>query len=273
MKHCLRLAVGLTALLGSCSYDYRLTSEHEFTWDTTGLSLLELKTRNGYLSVVGGYVGEVANFDVTRVCYGRDKEDAEKHIGRIRIVDSVIDGRLKVVADMPESSCRKYGAHFGGYVHRGMDLDLETSNAWSEILFIAADVKFRNSNAGIYLEGSRGRAELFNSNGHITVKDHHGPVRAVTSNSEIAVGIVELKPGENVDLESSNGKIELSVPPALSASFEASTSNGTVTVSGFSNVQYEIDKPNHKRGSIGSGGTEIQLTLKTTNADIVLAGN
>jgi hypothetical protein len=80
VKHYLRLAVGLVALLGSCSYDFRLTFEHEFTWDTTGLRLLEVKTRNGSFSVVGGYVGEVANFDVTKVCYGRGDSGDATHI-------------------------------------------------------------------------------------------------------------------------------------------------------------------------------------------------
>ncbi|UCG42685.1 MAG: DUF4097 family beta strand repeat protein [candidate division WOR-3 bacterium] len=269
-KHSLLVVavLALVALLGSCVYTYRLEVEDPTrTWDATGLSALEVVTANGSIGLEADF-GAAVRLDVTRVCYGRSRADAEKYIDRVKIIDTVESGRLRVEAEMPASGGRNYGASFTGLVPADLDLDLHGSNGRVEVVDLKANVRVRTSNGLIELTNTEGRAELHTSNGAVKLKVHHGPVQAENSNGAISADVAELPPGEDVELKTSNGAIDLLVPSGVSARFDASTSNGRVTVSGFSNAQYEVNEPTHKKGTLGSGASEIEL--KTSNGNIEL---
>jgi hypothetical protein len=261
-------ALALVALVVSCVYTYRLVVEDPTrTWDATGLAAFEAVTTNGSIELEADF-GASVRLDVTRVCYGRSKADAENYIDRIEVTDTIDSGRLEVEADMPASGGRNYGASFDGLVPADLDLDLHTSNGRVEVVDQKADVRVRTSNGAIELTNTEGRAELHTSNGAMTLRAHRGPVQGETSNGTVSADIADLASFEDVELENSNGRIELRVPSDVSARFDASTSNGHVTISGFSSVRYEIDEPTHKKGTIGSGASEIEL--KTSNGNIEL---
>lgn len=259
-------ALAAVALVGSCVYTYRLVVEDPTrTWDAAKLTALEAVTTNGSIELEADF-GASVRLDVTRVCYGRTRADAENYIDRIEVTDTIDSGRLKVEADMPASGGRNYGASFDGLVPADLDLDLHTSNGRVEVEDLKAEVRVRTSNGAVVLNDTEGRADLRTSNGAITLRTHHGPVQVGNSNGAVSADIAELSTGEDVQLKTSNGNIELRLPKEVSARFDATTSNGNVTVSGFSKVQYNINEPTHKKGTLGSGASEIEL--KTSNGNI-----
>jgi hypothetical protein len=270
VKHYLPViaALALVALVGSCLYTYRLEVEDPTrTWDATGLDTFEAVTSNGSIELEADF-GASVRIDVTRVCYGRSKADAENYIDRIKVLESTDSGRLRLEADMPASGGRNYGASFRGLVRADLGLDLHTSNGHVKVTDQKAEIRVRTSNGAIELTDTEGHAELRTSNGAMTLAVHRGGVEGETSNGAVSADVAELASGEDVDLETSNGKIELHLPSDVSAHFDASTSNGSVTVSGFGNVQFELNEPTHKKGTIGSGASEIKL--KTSNGSIEL---
>jgi hypothetical protein len=259
-------ALAVVALVGSCIYTYRLVVEDPTrTWDATKLTALEAVTTNGSIELEADF-GASVRLDVTRVCYGRSRADAENYIDRIKVTDTIDSGRLKVEADMPASGGRNYGASFDGLVPADLDLDLHTSNGRVEVEDLKAEVRVRTSNGAVELNDTEGRADLRTSNAAVTLRAHHGPVQVENSNGAVSADIAELSTGENVQLETSNGNIEIRLPKEVSARFDATTSNGAVSVSGFDDVDYEVYEPTHKKGTIGSGACEIEL--KTSNGSI-----
>jgi hypothetical protein len=65
-----------------------------------------------------------------------------------------------------------------------------------------------------------------------------------------------------------NGDIETVLRANVSAEFDASATNGTVEITGFSSVSYSIDEPGHKAGAIGQGGFTINLSVANGNITI-----
>ena len=80
----------------------------------------------------------------------------------------------------------------------------------------------------------------------------------------------DLGANESVLLVATNGDVTLTLPSDVSADFDASTTNGVVTVSGFSSVVYTIDQANHKAGTIGSGAGNAAIDIGVVNGDITI---
>jgi len=72
-----------------------------------------------------------------------------------------------------------------------------------------------------------------------------------------------------VDLDTKNGDVVLSLPAGASAHFIASTTNGTVTVTGFlPDYDGGSNYPNLKVGDIGAGDADI--TISTANGNVMI---
>ena len=81
-----------------------------------------------------------------------------------------------------------------------------------------AALRIAGDNGGeIRIEGVRGSAEITHSNGGVTVLDAAGSVLVATSNGSIRVRLVAVERGAPMSFITSNGDIDLTVPPDLRA--------------------------------------------------------
>lgn len=128
------------------------------------------------------------------------------------------------------------------------------------------NVDVRNTNGGIYVSDVAGKHELDTTNGKIEVTRCAGAVDASTTNGGIRAELVRVAKGQPMRFETTNGRIEVVVPPDFAAELDAATTNGSI----------ETDLPvttrsagdNSLRGTINGGGT--LLRLRTTNGGIAL---
>lgn len=255
-------------VLAACIYTYRLEVTDNRAWTATGLTALDLSTRNGSVEIDAAGSDSV-HVEITKSCYGRNKEDAEKYIGNIAITDTVIAGRLDVTADMPTDG-RNYGAAFDVACPGSLDLDVRTSNGSVTVTSMTGDVVVETSNGSVTLTGTNGAADINTSNGAVDLRVHQGAVTVNTSNGSVDCDVAALGPAEQVDLETSNGAVTLLLPADVSCTFDASTSNGEVTVvaSGFGSVNYTLSERTHKAGTIGSGASTVNI--ETSNASVTI---
>jgi DUF4097 and DUF4098 domain-containing protein YvlB len=105
--------------------------------------------------------------------------------------------------------------------------------------------------------------DIRTSNGGIRVSGVAGDLRLVTSNGSITV---RNSSGAAVHAFTSNGPIEIGVPPGLNANLSARTSNGRIR-SDIEITATQIGE-NYLNGKIGSGGLPIEL--QTSNGPIRL---
>ncbi len=256
----------IVILATTCIYTYKLEVPETRTWAASGTDEISATTRNGKITVAATSDTTITA-RITRRCYGRNKADAERYLENVEIKDTVIGNELQLYAEMPGGS-RNYGAYFEMTAPESTHLVLSTSNGQVSLTSMICGADLSTSNSDVSLLNTRGRIQLSTSNGKVTVQVHQGGIDAQTSNGEISCDLASLGPTESAILETSNGKVTLSLPSDVSAAFDARTSNGDITITGFSSITYETSERTHKRGQIGSGASII--TVSTSNADIII---
>ena len=116
-----------------------------------------------------------------------------------------------------------------------------------------ADVK-----GEILVEGTNGSIELTNVVGVSKIRTTNGTIRATLRASD-----------RNMEFESVNGSIDLTVPPDFEADLEASTVHGGISIDDVFGVQVDKGVVGQKaRGEIGQGGERLKIS--TTNGNIKL---
>jgi hypothetical protein len=231
--------------------------------------------------------------DISGTKYARSQADAAD----IRLdVDHTPDS-VSVRAVRPSMRHGSYGVRFAIKVPRNAVLDhLTTSNGHIRTIDGAGPARLKTSNGhidvqrlrgGLYAETSNGPIEVMDndgsveahsSNGHIRIEGLRGGLDASTSNSHIQARIE--RAGDSVRLQSSNGGIDLTLPPGaacpvrahtsnssitlhlpgeVNARLSASTSNGSVTSDFEMRMRGEFSK-HHLEGTIGNGGPLIDLS-------------
>jgi hypothetical protein len=146
------------------------------------------------------------------------------------------------------------------------ELNVETSNGGVDLLEIDGPAQVRTSNGRIHADGVRGGFEATTSNGSIqAVLDRtKGSVRLQSSNGSIDLA---MPPDSQSDVRArtSNSSITVHLPGEVNTRLIASTSNGHITSDFELRTRGEISK-HHLEGTIGNGGS--LLDLGTSNGSI-----
>ena len=257
---------------------------------------LNVDSLNGSVEVS---VWDQETVDISGTKSARSQEDA--HDLKIE-VDHTADS-VSIRAIRPSMRRGNYGAKFAIKVPRGVVMDhlttsngairiadgagparLKTSNGHLEVTRLKGSLNAETSNGAVELQDIDGAVEVHTSNGHIRAEGIRGALDATTSNNSIHA-VLEKVDGA-VRLQSSNGGIDLSLPPNAQSAVRAHTSNNGITLhlpgqvnarlsAGTSNASISTDfemrlrgeiGKHHIEGSIGNGGPLIDLT--TSNGAI-----
>ena len=131
----------------------------------------------------------------------------------------------------------------------------------------AAAVMARTQNGGVSLEGLTGRSEAHAVNGPVSIHNMSGEVVGRTQNGPVVADLQGTKwQGVGLDLQTTNGPVDLRIPDGYNAHLETGTVNGPmrfdfpVTVQGRINRRLSFD--------LGSGGPTIRAV--TTNGPVVV---
>lgn len=229
--------------------EYELERTETRTWPATGIIQIIASTENGIISV-STTTENTITADITRKCTGEDSVDAEEHIDSIVVTETVGLGLLILQAEMPDDGEHNYQADFEMTAPQSIYLVLSTVNG-------TISVEDMIAGAGIRIV-----------NGTITTQNLQGGIDGAIVNGTIDCDMAELGATESAILSLTNGNVTLSLPSDVSASFDAETENGEVTVTGFGTVTYTINEPMHKVGTIGAGDATIVITVVNGNITI-----
>ena len=150
-------------------------------------------------------------------------------------------------------------------------------NGWSVSYEIRAprnsNLLLRAKNGGISVKSIDGDIDVNTVNGGVSIADAAGTVRGKTTNGGLNVQLVGAGwKGSGLDLETTNGGVNLSLPSNFAANVEAGTVNGGFS-SDFPGLQVE-KRADHQYGpqpkkvaaSINGGGAQVRVV--TTNGGI-----
>jgi Putative adhesin len=146
-------------------------------------------------------------------------------------------------------------------------LAAETSNGGVELSDVKGDTTIRTSNGSIRADLKKGGFEGHTSNGSITAhvaESDSKPVRLESSNGRIEL---TMDAAREVHADTSNSSITVRMPGSIGANLRAHTSNGSIS-SDFGVTTHGSLSKHHLEGAIGEGGP--QMDLGTSNGSIKL---
>lgn len=149
-------------------------------------------------------------------------------------------------------------------------MEFESSNGSFTGKRLEGDLRISTSNASINIDSSISTVVANTSNGSINVTGSTlvGTKNSFrTSNGKIIIDSILPESGE-LEIESSNGQITLYLPDSINAHIDALTSNGKVDINGLPITISSMTKTSVK-GNL-NGGSDIDISVKTSNADINL---
>jgi DUF4097 and DUF4098 domain-containing protein YvlB len=124
-------------------------------------------------------------------------------------------------------------------------------------------------NGGISAQNLDGDVQATTTNGGITLRELSGEVRGSSTNGGINVHVAgHVRDGAGVDLRTTNGGVQVTIPAGRGANLEASTVNGGINSDIPLSVQGRIGRS--VNAEINGGGPTVRL--RTTNGGIRIRG-
>ena len=294
------IAAGLVVLAGCDIEDLggfeRYHEDFHYSYPLKAGGRLSVEGFNGSVEVS---VWDQETVDISGTRYARSLEETRD----LKIeVDHNADS-VSIRAVRPSLRRGNYGARFAIKVPRGVVLErvttsngairasdgagparLKTSNGHVEVRRLKGSLNAETSNGPVELQDIDGTVDVRTSNGHIRAEGIRGALDATTSNSNIHATLEKVDGA--VRVQSSNGGIDLSLPPNAQSAVRAHTSNSGITLhlpgevnarlsAGTSNASISTDfemrmrgeiSKHHIEGAIGNGGPLIDLS--TSNGQI-----
>ena len=135
----------------------------------------------------------------------------------------------------------------------------------------ATNLKLTTYNGGIGISGVEGNIEFEAHNGGVSLSDTAGNVKGRTTNGGLHVNLSGNSwKGAGLDVETTNGSINLSLPETYAARIETGTVNGSFRsdISGLSLEGDEKDRRRNKRISADLNGGGVPIRVITTNGSV-----
>ena len=128
-----------------------------------------------------------------------------------------------------------------------------------------SDLKLSATNGNVTVLEVMGDLNVTSTNGNVQLRQVGGDVSGGTTNGNVKVELVgDAWVGDGVDLRTTNGSIELTIPADYNGLLEAATVNGGISVDFPVTVTGKISKKLHAQ--LGDGGATIKAV--TTNGSV-----
>jgi len=128
-----------------------------------------------------------------------------------------------------------------------------------------ASIALKTHNGGIGVTNVQGHTRFEALNGGVSLRLMGGSVRGQTTNGGLAIELDgDRWEGEGLDVHTTNGGVQMTIPANYSARLETATTNGSVRVDFPMTVQGRINK--ELAVTLGSGGATVRAV--TTNGGV-----
>lgn len=216
-----------------------------------------LKNVNGRITVKAWDQPRVKVVALKEVEAGKD--DLKGVMAELRVEFQQRDGGLTIITHYPK---RDEGIHSIFDWILGNDISAEVT--YDLMVPRTMNIDVTNTNGSIRLSDVAGKHELDTTNGKIELTRCAGSLDASTTNGSIVAELTSVSKGQELRLETTNGRIEVAVPRDFAADVDAGTTNGEIHTD--LPVATTHSGRNSLRGSINGGGTPLRM--RTTNGGI-----
>jgi len=274
----LTAAVVLGGVTSALAAEIRNVGERTFPFAPGGRVLIE--SQNGRI-VVEAWDKPTIRVQITRTVRAGDEARAKELMKGLRADVEVRPNQLRIQSRYPKvrenlgiwdilgGRVAALQVHYYLQVPRNTSLSLETSNGEVRIRGTSGDVEAVTVNGDVEVAGVGGALELQTTNGEIRLGGIRGGAVAQTTNGGITADFASVADHGAINLGTTNGNVDVTLPSNLGATFEATTTNGRVSISGFEIKTRGTLTSKSVLGVIGGGGARV--ALRTTNGNIDVA--
>ena len=233
----------------------------EETFDRTfdARSNFTLTNTNGHINVRSWDQAKIQVHAVKKVKAG-DADLAKKVMAELRIDPTVTADGVSINTIYPK---RENGGFFSWLAGEEVSMDVE----YEITVPRSISLNLETTNGAIEVDSVKGSHRVTTTNGHIDLTRCSGDVEAETTNGGIKAELTDVNPGKSIRLETTNGRINVTLPKTIAARVDASTTNGSVN--SYLPVTTTEMRNHRLRGTINGGGA-AELKLHTTNGSITI---
>jgi len=276
-----RIGAVLLAAIGLAGCSVNLSAEHyttkeEKTFQVSGTPELVLSTFDGSI--------EVRSWDKPEIRATFEKNAESADIAKNLVVKSEQSGnRITIDAVRPEpysgisinsnrsvnlilSVPRKINLQAksgdGGVRLEGLEgrIDVKSGDGGINGHDLAGDVYVRTGDGAVTLDSVNGRLDLNTGDGGIQVGGTLTKLSAHTGDGSVSVRASQgSRTDDDWDVTSGDGSVTLELPDGFSASVDAHTGDGGITVEGLPLPTPTGESKDTLRGSMGAGGKTLRL--------------
>jgi len=244
-------------LLSTAASAAELTETIDRTFDVRPGATVSLSNVNGSVTVTAWDQPRVRVVAVKKV--EADREDVKEALKELRVELQPRNGGLDIITRHPK---RNEGV---ASIFDWLTADRVNSQVRYELTVprtMALDLE--TVNGAIRVQDVTGAHEFETTNGRIELARCAGSVEASTTNGGIQAELTTVAKGQPLRFETTNGRIDVTVPQSLAVDVDAATTNGAIK-SDLPIATTRIER-NSLKGTINGGGT--QLRMRTTNGAI-----
>jgi Putative adhesin len=232
----------------------------EETWDRSfdvrPGALFALENTNGHITIRSWDQARIRVIGHKKV-ESRDADVARQAMAALKIEAVPSADGLRVTTNYPK---KNDGGFFDWLSGTNVSMNVEYDIAVPRTM----DLNIDNTNGSIDISDVKGTLQVSNTNGHIECARCAGSMEAETTNGSIRAELTAVTPGKKISLETTNGRVAVTVPRSIGATVDASTTNGSI------NTDLPITSNQMSRhavrGTVNGGGAELRL--RSTNGSI-----
>jgi Toastrack DUF4097 len=258
--------LGLALVVLSLGCDLPLFTASETVsevFETGDAPRIVVETFNGSIDISNGDDDEVV-VEVTRRASGFDQRTADENLENIDVSFAQDGNEIRIGAQRVGHTFGNSGAAVVIAVPKAATIELKTSNAYIVAEGLRGGIDATTSNGKIEVYEATGPIQVATNNGSIRIEATDAELDAETSNGRVRF-IGTLAEKEN-KIRTSNGRIDVILPPDSQFRYDAVTSNGHIDCE----FAQDGDRPRSRRKRSGTVGDNPQCSLElvTSNGSI-----
>jgi len=208
---------------------------------------------NGFRGTIllEGATASTAELEFTKRGFGGNESDAQESLSEVRVTEEGTAEEYVITVESGDED--RTAADVRGMIPEDVSLRIEHVSGAVSLLGVTGPVRIEHENGPVDIRGAESSVTVSIKNGDVNV--HYDRL-----------------PGDvSVDLSTSNGDLELAIPPDQSVQADAQTSVGEVFVRGLTfDPQQLTPLRAGTRYTAQRGAGDATVTLRTENGSIVL---
>src|SRR5579863_4901414 len=167
--------------------------------------------------IIEAWDRQTVDLSAVKTVQAENDTDAQDTLKAMRIEVTATAGRIVVETKMPHHD-GILDWLTGHHINAKVDYHVRVPRH--------LELKIDTTNGSIEADHVQGQLRFETTNGHLTLDDLAGSVKAETTNGGIHANLNQVE--GDLSFETTNGSITLSLPSAIRANLDASTTNGSI---------------------------------------------